>query len=90
MWLERHLGSKLMHSQLLDNLKKINLFAELALRDFEQEIVALLPLTAAAAIPLVKSINEPKALEFVCKSMARLDLILDLVPRTCLLINSRV
>ena len=79
-----------MHSQLLDNLKKINLFAELALRDFEQEIVALLPLTAAAAIPLVKSINEPKALEFVCKSVARLDFVLNLVPRTCLFFNSRV
>ena len=49
MWLQHLLASKLVHTQLFDDLQDVHLFTELAFSAFEKEIVSgLLGSTAEA------------------------------------------
>ena len=72
MRLQSHLRSKLVHSKLLYDLEKVNLFVQLSLGILEQEVISLFPRFTAAANSSVKLVHAPKPAELVREGLSRL------------------
>ena len=70
MRLKLDLADKLVHSELLDDLKNVNLLCKLALSILKHEVVFLLACPTAAAIELVEPPKIPESFVLVREGLA--------------------